>query len=168
MTLQSSRSRPGWWYPYIYVAVFLVVFAVNAILAISAVRTFSGLDTEDAYEKGLHYNRTLAEARQEKALGWSARIDLQPEPSPGAGQRAVDLVAEMADKSGLPLDGLSVEAKIIRPAISGHDQEVVLTPIAEGRYGSRLVLPFPGLWEIRMTARRGDLVTHALRRVTLP
>ena len=55
------RARAdGWWYPWIFVFGMLVVIAVNIVLITSAIDTFPGLDTEDAYQKGLAVERGAA------------------------------------------------------------------------------------------------------------
>ncbi|HOT83126.1 MAG TPA: FixH family protein, partial [Candidatus Defluviicoccus seviourii] len=52
---KASGRPPGWWYPWIFVGGMLIVVAVNAVMAIVAVGTFSGLETTDHYRKGLAY-----------------------------------------------------------------------------------------------------------------
>ena len=73
----NVRRRPGWWYPYIYVGAFGVVVAVNMVFMASAIRTFSGISTDQAYEKGLKYNQQIAAARSQEQLGWSLKPEVQ-------------------------------------------------------------------------------------------
>ncbi|MGE5500712.1 MAG: FixH family protein, partial [Ignavibacteriales bacterium] len=44
----AAERRPGWWYPYIFVAAFVVVVGVNAAMAYFASSTFTGLETDNA------------------------------------------------------------------------------------------------------------------------
>lgn len=154
----NSKKRPdGWWYPYIFVAGFLVVITVNMTLAYFATSTFNGLETQNAYEKGRLYNETIAREEAQKALGWSMVLtsgsrDHNP---PGAGY-PVELVLAASDAGGAALDGLVVEAEIRRPTVTGLDRTVMLSRRDTGRYGDTVVLPEAGQWEVRILARRGD------------
>ena len=49
----ARPRQPGWWYPWIFVGGMLVVIAVNGVLITMAVSTFSGIETEEHYRKGL-------------------------------------------------------------------------------------------------------------------
>ena len=57
--MAGARPR-GWWYPWIFVGAMAVVVVVNGILAWLAVGTWTGIETEDHYRKGLAYNENLA------------------------------------------------------------------------------------------------------------
>ena len=50
---------------------FGVIFAVNGVFAFLAIDTFTGLETEQAYLKGLDYNRTLTAAAEQRTTGTS-------------------------------------------------------------------------------------------------
>ena len=67
----TDRSR---WIPYAFVAFFGVVLLANGTMIGLAFATWTGLETEGAYQKGLAYNRVLDRARAQAALGW--RVDL--------------------------------------------------------------------------------------------
>ncbi len=153
----NTKKRPdGWWYPYIFVAGFLVVITVNMTLAYFATSTFNGLETQNAYEKGRLYNQTIAREEAQHALGWTMVLtsDAKPHNPPGAGY-PVDLLLSAADAGGAALDGLVVEAEIRRPAVAGFDRTVMLSRRDAGRYGDTVVLPEPGQWEVRLIAKRG-------------
>ena len=76
----ARQRADGWWYPWTFVAGMLVVIAVNIALVIYAVGTFPGLETDDAYRKGLAYNKTLAAARAQEAR--AGRVDVRYAPRP--------------------------------------------------------------------------------------
>lgn len=154
MSVKTRAS--GWWYPYIFVAGFAVVITVNGALAYFATSTFNGLETQNAYEKGRLYNQTIALEEAQKALGWQLALQSESKPHqpPGEGFPA-DLVIEAVGPDGRPLDGLTVQAEIRRPTVEGLDREVVLGRRDVGRYGSTVVLPEPGQWEVRVLATRG-------------
>lgn len=54
----------------ILVAGFAVVIAVNLTAAVAAKRTFGGIVVENSYVASQDFNRWLAEAERERALGW--------------------------------------------------------------------------------------------------
>ncbi len=52
--------------PWYFVMAFGVVFAVNGMFVYLAVSTNHGVVTENAYEKGLDYDRIVEEVRQKQ------------------------------------------------------------------------------------------------------
>ncbi len=160
----SSKTRPlGWWYPWIFVGMFLVVGGVNATLAYFASSTFNGLQTEQAYEKGLNYNQALAGAAAQERLGWVLRAELQPADGAGAG-----VAVEVTDKAGRPVEGLEVLAVFTRPTQAGHDRNVTLSEAGSGRYVGKVQLPLPGQWRMQVVANRGSDSYQSNQRVMLP
>lgn len=167
MTEQAStRRRPGWWYPYIYVGAFGVVLAVNLIFMMSAVKTFSGVSTDQAYEKGLKYNERMDAQRAQKQLGWSVKAEVRP--LDGGLPHSADIVLTVRDRNGLPVTGLAVDADFIRPTAEGHDKSLPFTEQGEGRYLLRLSLTLGGQWEMSARAHRGEQLYQFAQRVYLP
>ncbi len=64
MTSTPLKDRLIPWY---FVMAFLVVFAVNGVFIYLATSTHPDVVTENAYEKGLAYDRIVEEVRQHKA-----------------------------------------------------------------------------------------------------
>lgn len=159
--------QPGWWYPWIFVGGMLVVIAVNAVLVVVAVGTFSGFETEGHYRKGLAYNDNLAAAEAQAARGWTMRLDFRPAPV-AEGGRLGDLVVRFADRAGQPLDRLTVEALFTRPTHAGHDRRFVLHPEGDGGYRGTIAVPLPGQWDVRVIAGRSDQHFQAIRRLVIP
>ena len=95
------------------IAFFAVVAFANAIFVYFALTTFGGIDTEDAYRRGLAYNATIAEAYQQSALGW--QTSLTYDNAKGA------LRLTIADREGGPVAGLSISGRLSRPATSRQD-----------------------------------------------
>lgn len=148
-----AQRKPGWWYPYIFLGVFLVVVAVNGALAFFATSTFTGLETENPYEKGLAYNQNIAAAKAQEALGWA--VDARAEPLAGDGHRA-QIAVSYTDRNGKPLEGLNVRARLIRPTAKGYDSETTLVATAPGTYGAVVDLPLAGVWDTDVVALGHD------------
>jgi nitrogen fixation protein FixH len=145
-----TRER-GWWYPYIFVGCFVVVVGVNAALAYFATSTFTGLETEGAYQKGLAYNQNIAAAKAQEAQGWG--VDTQVTPGPiGTNGVTVAVAVSYRDRDGKPVEGLDVKADIVRPTAKGMDQHIVLAPLGNGVYGGSYPLPTKGVWDMDVAA----------------
>jgi len=138
-----------------FVAFFGVVIAVNGAFVYLALATWTGLDTEDAYSRGLAYNDVLAAAEQQHRLGW--RVDIGIENS---GPRSALIDLRVRDADGHAVEGLSVDADIRRPTNDRLDRNLALAPTIPGTYQGEVTLPRAGNWEVRVTAREGDVVRY--------
>lgn len=141
----TKRSR---WIPWAFVGGFGIVVIANVILVLFALDSWTGLETEQAYQRGLAYNRTLDAATAQAALGWKTTLGFEPS-GPSRGRLAVSFV----DSAGRPINGLSVSVRLVRPTHEGFDHQVSLVPEAAGRYVVPLELPLPGQWQVRVEAR---------------
>jgi nitrogen fixation protein FixH len=113
---------------------------------------------DDYYAKALRWDASRDQERANAALGW--RLDISAEPAPeSAGEAAVEVA--LADPSGSPLDGAEVSLTAFHNSRAGEILRVSLHPAGAGRYRASLPMVRNGLWELRVTARRGpDLFTH--------
>jgi len=162
------RARAdGWWYPWIFVAAMGVVVLVNGVMVAFALGTWTGLETEGHYEKGLAYNRTLEAARAQAERDWRVDFTLGAAAADGD-TRTATLSATFAEADGTPLSDLDARAVIVRPTHEGYDREIPLAAAGNGVYRAVVTLPLPGLWEVRLHAYRGDAVFQDSRRVNLP
>lgn len=136
------------WVPWMFVLAFLIVGAVNAVFVYLAIHSHTGLVTEQAYEKGLVFNQTLAKADAMKKLGWTLSAELEEDHL---------LSVHLLDKSGTPLQDAQIKGLMIRPTQSGYDYEVAFTE-KKTRSGSvyqvSLHPPLPGAWTLHLTARK--------------
>jgi nitrogen fixation protein FixH len=125
----------------IFAAPFAVVIAVNVTLAVQAVRTFPGLETDNSYVASQVFD---AERAAQARLGW--RLDATLAPG------AVSL--RVLGPDGRPVEGARVAAEIGRPTTRDRDQPLALA-LADGVWRAPAALP-PGLWELRVTATAAD------------
>jgi nitrogen fixation protein FixH len=158
-----AERRPGWWYPYIFVAGFVLVLLVNLTMAYFATSTFSGLTNDHAYEAGLAYNQTLAAARKQEEMGWTVNSTVDPEANHGA-----HITVSYLDRDGKPVEDLTVRATLIRPTAKGHDREVTLAHVAPGTYATLQEMPLSGIWDMTVTARGGEVGYTLARRIIVP
>lgn len=149
------RSR---WIPWAFVLGLLTVVLVNAVLITFAVGTFTGVTEAGAYERGRTYNRVLAEAARQDALGWQALLVV-----PGSGH-ALQVV--VTDREGLPVSG-RLDGVLLRPA-EGTELPLTLVATAPGRWQAATEGASPGLWEARLTlAGEGGRHLDIRRRLVL-
>lgn len=167
---RTSTDKPdGWWYPYIFVGMFAVVVTANLIMMYFATSTFTGLETKSAYERGVGYNQLIAQQEAQDSLGWTVALQAEGRSTgePGAVERPTTLILSMVDADGNPLDGAHVEASVRRPTVAGYDYDVRLLPVGAGKYGTDIILPMAGQWDVQVYARRGDDTYRLRDRVIL-
>jgi nitrogen fixation protein FixH len=126
------------------VGFFGVIVAVNATFLTFALNTFSGIETPDAYQRGLQYNGVLAEAERQDALGWQSELTLERE--------RIELT--LRDAAGRPVSGATASARIGRPATDRHDAEIAFAEVAAGRYAADLAGLPEGAWIADIAVQR--------------
>jgi nitrogen fixation protein FixH len=130
----------------ILVGFFIVVAAVNALMATLASRTFGGTVVDNSYVAGQNFNRWLAEARAQKALGWTARI---------VRTRDGRVAAALATPAE-PLNAVAVTGTAHHPLGRAPEIRLSFAPSGAGTYISEERIP-DGRWIIRLAAARdGD------------
>lgn len=155
-----TGGRFGHWIPWVFVGLFLLVLAANGTMIVIAVSTFTGLETTQAYEKGLAYNNRLAAAAEQDKLGWTAAFVAAPK-----GEKRVALELELTDRLGNAITSADVEAALVRPVQEGYDLAVRLDDQGNGRYAAEVDLPLPGQWDIRLTAIARDKTYRLAERI---
>jgi len=143
---------------------FAAIVVVNGIFTYFAVASFSGLETEQAYLKGLDYNRTLAAAAQQRERGWQVVLQEGPETAAGGEEHLHRFDLRYLGPEGGPLKGLAVELELRRPGSQEGDRRASLAELGEGRYGALIELPALGQWKLRAEARRAGQVIHVLEQ----
>jgi nitrogen fixation protein FixH len=159
MTSHAGRDR---WIPRAFVAFFGVVLAANGAMIWIAFATWTGLETEGAYQKGLAYNRTLAAAKAQEELGWRVALNVA-----AIGGVAAELELKLVDRHGNVMEDARVTAAFVRPTHAGYDLELVVSHIHAGVYGAEAALPFAGVWELHLTVESGDDTYRMRRRIYL-
>lgn len=156
MTSLALRSR---YIPWLFVAGFGLVVAVNAAMVWLAVGSFSGLYTTKPRERGLNYNAVVAAQKSRDALGW--RVD--------AGWRPESNLLEIAafDAAGRPLSGARVEVELVRPVEKQRPLTVAMGAVDIGRFAGHVELPARGNWDIDIVVEHGGQRYALTRRMFL-
>lgn len=159
MSPTSGFQIRGWHVLAMVVAFFLVVFAVDGAFAVYAYRTFPGQVSVTPYEDGVTYNRHLAQLAAQEKLGWAPVAAVTPQGL---------LQVEVRDRSGAPLQGLTVTGRLERPATEAGRIVPVFHEQAPGIYVAKTA-GLAGSWDF--TAELKDREGHAFeaeRRLTWP
>jgi nitrogen fixation protein FixH len=147
------------WIPALFVAGFALVAAANGVLIWFATASFSGLDSEHAYESGLAYNDALQASAKVASLGWRVEIDVEETGGSPA------LALRLSDRDGRALAGLTIEGQLARPTLASLDRDIAFREVAPGAYRSPTLKGLqPGLWEARLVAIGTEPTWQATRR----
>mgnify|MGYP003638369535 CR=1 FL=1 len=151
----------GWFFVF-----FAVVFTVDGIMVYIASTTWNGLTTDNAYERGLNYNKTLAENLNQQEQGWIHEIELQKKDKGDAFRLYVTIISN--DIGPLPKDS-KVTATFFRPTQSGYDKTFLLSATTTpGQYtADNIELPLQGLWDIKLTTRHNNESYKAVKRMDI-
>lgn len=152
------------WIPWLYVAVFVPVIAVNILLVRLALSSSTGLVTDRAFDTGQSYNSVIAAGARQQALGWQAAIDMQPGPQP----HKMALAIAMTGSDGKALTGLTVAGRLVSPVDPQPDIVVTLVETAGGRYRTTLSVPRAGQWELQLVATDGAGQFAIVQRISAP
>ena len=155
-TADVTRSR---YIPWLFVAGFAIVFAVNGTMIGVAVGSFSGLYTPKPRDRGLHYNEVIAAQQARDALGWR----VEPTWRPGSD----DLEIAVFDRAGRPLAGAQVAVALVRPAEKGAVVGVAMEPVDIGRHAAHVALPARGNWDVDISVEQGGQRFAQTRRMFL-
>lgn len=142
MTGPTTGPRPSdRFIPWCIVAFFVAQALLFAWFTYVAKTTYTGLVTEQAYEKGLAYNRTIEKADAQAALGLNSRIEYSN------GQ----VVFSLRDRDERPVSGAKVTGVFFRPVHDGMDVSFEMKEDSEA-YRAAISPPEKGLWEVRLRA----------------
>lgn len=154
-TSSITNLNPATWparrvIPMMLVMFFVVIAILDGFFVILALRSNPGVVTDQAYEKGLAYNQTIAAADQQRTSGMQDR----------AAYEDGVLRWQLQDAAGAPVRAAQVMARMIRPTHEGVDFEVRLTERAPGVYESPITAPVSGSWTAKLEATWAQTKSH--------
>lgn len=147
MTTQKSFKVTGGLVLATLVGFFVTVAAVNAVMITFAVKTFGGVETENAYSAGLAFNRSIAEASAQDARRWSVDVVHVP-------HRDAEFTVSVRDGAGRAVSGLTLVATLVHPTDRRHDKEVHVSALGGGVFSIE-ALAEPGQWDLVTVLRDG-------------
>jgi len=144
----TQRRFTGWHMAGILVAMFATIIAVNIVMAYFAVSTFGGTVVDNSYVATRNYNRWLADARTQEALGWRVRATLDPD-------RRVRITASSPDG---PIFGV-INAVASHPLGREPERAIAFRHAEDGRYVAAGTLP-AGRWTLKITVTSGKNIAR--------
>ena len=125
----------------IALAAFLVMLTPNIVLAVAAVRTFSGLVVPNSYVASQEFDRTRV---AQQALGWTIALDHEGEV----------IRLDITDAAGHAVHPPEITLTLGRPTTTRNDATPALQPTPTG-YAAHLPLG-PGRWIAGIEASAAD------------
>lgn len=127
----------------IFVLFFGTIASADALLVVSAMRSWSGAETTSAYKAGQLYNAEIARARAQAERGWilEARAERAAD-----GAALISVAAH--DEAGRPLVGRRLSVSLERPTNKRADRAVALAEAAPGSYAGAIPDLAPGQWDL--------------------
>ncbi len=143
------------------IAFFAIVLVADAYMIYKAVSTFGGLETKDAYRKGLAYNDRIAAANAQAKRGWRDRLDYLPQTK--------RLRIALLDRDGAGVSGLEITASLGRPATNRFDRQLSFVQTGPGTYVAEVPDIKSGWWTVEVQAKRNahdrrDLTVYEAKR----
>jgi nitrogen fixation protein FixH len=132
-------------------AFFGVVVLVNGTFVILSLSSWTGVETEAAYQRGLDYNRTISAAEEQRARGWRAGLDVSSRANGGT-----SVALSLVDGAGRPVDVVKVDVLLRRPTNDREDRQLAMEPDGSGRYVINLDPSDAGRWKVRVDVRLAD------------
>jgi nitrogen fixation protein FixH len=129
-----------------FIGFFLTVFVVNGVMIYEAVSTFGGLETLDAYRKGLAYNQRIAQGAAQTQRGWRDTLSYAPETE--------RVRLDMTDHEGAAIPGLVITAEIGRAVTDRFDRRLEFTQTGPGTYEAEARGLQSGWWTIDIEAKK--------------
>jgi nitrogen fixation protein FixH len=129
-----------------FLAFFATVFLVDGLMIFRAVTTFGGLETTDAYRKGLAYNSRIAKGEAQARLGWRDKVAYV-----ALAQR---VRVDLTDSAGASVPGLALTGEIGRPATDRFDRQLAFTQTGPVTYEADAAGLEPGWWMVEIAARK--------------
>jgi nitrogen fixation protein FixH len=157
----SASSAPrkrvsGWYYPWIFVAGFVLLIGADAVMVHLAMTSFPGVVSKDPFAEGNSHNQALAAARAQEALGWTVQADYVPERGTLEAVLTVTLGEGADPKTGtgaVPISQAKVLARFLRPNREGLDFEQELGEVKPGLYRQKITVPAVGVWAIHIVVK---------------
>ena len=142
----------------IFIAFFGTIMAVNFYMARQAIGTFGGVVVDNSYVASQQYNGWLAEARAQKALGWSQSITRAP-------SGIVSITLE--NSLGESMHGAKISAVAQHPLGREKPIDLIFAEKTGGDYVAPTPLP-AGRWQLRFTIEHGGSTKNIVEDMNGP
>ncbi len=162
-TAAKQKKVSGRMVLFALVAFFAVIAAVNVFMATVAIRTFGGVEAENAYRAGLDFAKELAAARSQQTR--NLQVEIASSRLEGGVTR---FRLGLTDPARLAGPDARAVVELRHPANKRHDQTVVLGRQADGVFTGDVRIE-PGQWNVWISIDRdGERLFRSVNRITIP
>lgn len=145
------------------VAFFTVITAVNAIMATLAIRTFGGVEADNAYRAGLEFAREISAARAQQER--NIQVDVVTSRT-ASGITRFTLTIRGHDVSIEPQ--LVARLELRHPANKRRDHIITLERQQSGVFAADALIE-AGQWNVRVAVdRAGERIFRSVNRLAIP
>jgi nitrogen fixation protein FixH len=168
MTDASTSSSQGFRVTGRFVLVcligfFILVASINGVMLRLALKTFPGVDAENAYKAGLAFNAQIAAAEEQVRRNWHVDVSVS---SPGS---RVQLDIRVKPGEGKLPGQLELKGKLAHPAVRSRD---IVLEANDQQSPGRFVVPLDvetGQWQLEFTiGERGVVMFRSTNRLFIP
>jgi nitrogen fixation protein FixH len=157
----EEPSRHLFWPIFLSSLIGIHIVSV-VVMVIVATRDRSFAIEPDWYQKGLHYDQTAQQQRENRRLGWSVKLDVG-QALTGTNQRSVSCT--VFDRAGKPVQNAAVDLVAFAHLRGSNRTSSILLPQGGGAYAASLAFDDPGVWEFRLVITRGaETFTQIVKR----
>ncbi|WP_338720691.1 FixH family protein [Devosia sp. XK-2] len=135
----TAKPFTGWHMLAIICTFFGVVIAVNVTMAVSSMRTWTGLVVANSYVESQRFNEKQHRIAAQREAGWSVQTQYRD------GQ--IVFAARQADGAALTLEAVSA---FVRRPVGGHDDATIALVREGGAYIGAHELA-AGVWDVIIT-----------------
>jgi len=147
----TSRPLTGRTVLIALLAFFGIVIGVNSVMIALAIGTMPGLENEKPYQAGVAYNAEIDAARAQAGRHWTVVSHVGRDAQDHA---TASVTARDAD--GIPMTGLAITMRLLRPADQRGDRTIVLRERAPGTYEGEATGVAVGAWDVEIEAARAS------------
>lgn len=130
--------------PYIIFAAILSYVLLDLVFIYIADYTFTGVYTDNYYQKGVDFSRLNKQGMYQDKTGWKSTIVYNTKSN--------QVVFNLHNHLGQPITGAIVQAKVMLPVAKKYDSLFVLREDKPGVYKGGFRFLFPAQWDIRVKA----------------
>ena len=155
--MNAAREPPtsqGLQWPLLVAAMIVVQMTAGAGATYLALRDPAHTVTPGYHARALAWDEEAARRDASAKLGWGAAAEILGAP----GQRKLRVT--LHDRAGQPVDGATVQATVFHHARGKEIANLSLAPAGPGAYAAALAAERSGVWEVRLTVRRGNDTFH--------
>ena len=151
---QQNKPTPAWKSPWVigWIALVVVVLAVNATMVYLAIETNPGLVTEDFYDRGQDYEQNMV-SKMARDPGWHLHADI---PKGLVADQSAPIRFFITDKAGQPVTPDAVHFYAYRPSDATLDFNLPMVEEGRGRYLVEVSFSRMGVWDALVAVQNGE------------